>query len=168
MESTITEKTEAEASVPLSKEELRGRMHVFESALGQTPGAKFGDDACPVEHHFGDGLYIREMKGIKGTVVVTKLHKTNHPYFVMAGDVSIITEDGPVRVKAPYWGITKAGTKRVGYFHEDTIWITVHSTKETDLEKIEEETIAQSYDELPEDVKLRLGIESEVQLCLGS
>ena len=29
------------------------------------------------------------------------------------------------------------------------MWVTVHATKETDLKKIEEELIANNYDELP-------------------
>jgi hypothetical protein len=52
-----------------------------------------------------------------------------------------------VRVKAPYSGITMAGTKRIIYTHEDTVWITVHVTKETDLVKIEEQVIAKTYAE---------------------
>lgn len=33
------------------------------------------------------------------------------------------------------------GTKRIGYFHEDSSWITVHPTEEIDLEKIEQQVI---------------------------
>lgn len=129
---------------------------MFGSLLMEFPGAKIGDDACEIIHHFADGMYIREMHGPKGMVVVTKLHKTTHPYFVISGDVTVKTAEGLVRIKAPYFGITKAGTKRVAYFHEDTIWITVHATKEKDLEKIESEVIAKNWDELPEHVKKAL------------
>lgn len=164
--------------IPFRKTAIK-RMLELQTAIGHIPDAKFGDEACPIKHHFADGLYIREMRGIKGTVVVTKLHKTNHPYFVLEGDVSVFTEEGTVRIKAPSFGITKAGTKRVGYFHEDTIWITVHATEETDLEKIEELVIAETYDDLPEYAKDTLEIESrrklispsveeiEVNLCHG-
>lgn len=174
----MAENDKTAVTVPYRKGAI-DRMLELESALEKLPGTKFGDDAFPLKHIFADGLYIRAMKGIKGMVVVTKLHKTNHPYFVLEGDVSIFTEEGTVRIKAPYFGITKAGTKRVGYFHEDTIWVTVHATEETDLEKIEDQVIAKSYDELPEYVKKTLGIENggepistsekecEVQKCHG-
>ena len=33
------------------------------------------------------------------------------------------------------------GTKRIGYFHEDSTWITVHPTNETDLNLIEQQVI---------------------------
>lgn len=149
----------------LSRIDLRERMLGFEEALSQLPDVKFGDDCGPLKHGFADGLYIREYTGIKGTIAISKLHKTNHPFFIMVGDVSILTEEGPVRIKAPYYCITKAGTKRILYFHEDTICITVHATNETDLEKIEDQVIAKSYSELPDDVKKELGIiEGEVQL----
>lgn len=157
-----------ENKTEISNAGMIGRMTELQSALGQLPGAKFGDDAYPLEHYFADGLYIRAMKGIKGTVNVSKLHKTTHPYFVLQGDASVFTKEGPVRIIAPHFGITKAGTKRVVYFHEDTIWVTVHATEETDLEKIEDQVIANSYDELPEEVKKEIGIESEAELCHGS
>ena len=145
------------------KDELN-RINELASALGQLPDAKFGDEAGPVTHAFADGLYIRTYTGIKGTLAVSKLHKTNHPFFVMKGDVSVYDGGNEVeRIKAPYHGITKAGTQRILYFHEETIWITVHATEETDLEKIEDVVIAKSYAELPEYVK-RL---SEVQICRG-
>ena len=137
------------------------KMLEFESVLGQLPGARFGDDTGPLKHTFADGLYIREFTGLAGTIAVSKLHKTNHPYFVLKGEASVLTDEGMVKIKAPYWGITKAGTKRILYFHTETTWITVHATEETDLEKIEDAVIAKTYSELPEDVKKYLGIGSE-------
>lgn len=139
-----------------SSKEMITRMLEVEEAIGSMPGAKFGDDACPLKHTFADGLYIREMRAPKGMLNVSKLHKTTHPYFILEGEFSVLTEKGLVRIKAPFMGITKAGTKRVVYFHEDTTWITVHATEETDLEKIENELIAKSYEELPENIKEKI------------
>lgn len=138
-----------------AKKAMIDKMLEVESVIGNMPGAKFGDDACPLIHHFADGLYIREMRAPKGMLNTSKLHKTTHPYFIMEGDFSVLTEEGFVRIKAPYMGITKAGTKRVVYFHEDTVWMTVHPNSDngTDLEKIEERLIAKTYDELPENIK---------------
>ena len=152
--------------VPEHKSVINKTLAV-EEVLAKMPDARFGDDCGPLEHTFADGLYVRQFTGLKNTIVVSKLHKTNHPSLVLKGDVSVLTDKGPVRIKAPYWGITKAGTKRILYFHEETIWTTVHATEETDLEKIEEEVIAKNYDELPCDVKNSLGIEREVLKCHG-
>lgn len=141
--------------IPAHKEFIN-KMLEIETVIGNMPGAKFGDDCCPLKHHFGDDIYIREMRAPKGMLNVSKLHKTTHPYFILKGDVSIQTENGVVRIKAPHFGITQAGTKRIVYFHEDTIWFTIHATKETNLEKIEVELIAKTYDELPEHIKENL------------
>jgi hypothetical protein len=133
----------------------------YENALTQIPGAKFGDDACPLKHSFGDGLYIREITMPAGMVLTSKIHKTSHPYFIIRGDVTVVSDEGMVRIKAPYWGMTKAGTKRALKIHEETVWITVHATKETDLKQIEAELIADDYESLPDHVRMEIegGIE---------
>ena len=129
--------------------EFRNKIQEFEEKMSQVPGAHHGDwDKCPLKHTFADGIYIREIFMPKGMLIVSKIHKVRHPYFVLKGDLSVLTEEGEVRIFAPYFGITPAGTKRLLYIHEDTVWITVHATEETDLEKIEEDIIAKSYDEL--------------------
>ena len=127
---------------------IRGKILDFEQVLSKFPGAKFGDDCCPLKHTFVDGAYIREIFMPKGTLLTSKIHKIRHPYFVMQGDCSVLTDSGVVRIKAPYHGITEPGTKRMLYMHEDTVWITVHVTNETDLEKIEEQIIAKSFDDI--------------------
>ena len=142
------------------KKDFIEKMFELDEVLAQVDGAKFGDDCAPLRHIFGDGIYIREITMPKGMLVTSKLHKTTHPYFVLKGDVSVETETGTVRIKAPYWGITKAGTKRILYIHEETIWVTVHATKETDLKKIEKELIADSYNNLLEHLNRR-----KVLLC---
>ena len=119
----------------------------IEAAISKIPGARFGD-SMPLKHTFVDGAYVREIFMPKGMLLTSKIHKITHPYFIMKGDVSVLTEEGSVRLRAPYSGITKAGTKRVLYIHEDTTWITVHVTKHRDLKKIEKQIIAKSFGEI--------------------
>lgn len=141
---------------------------MFEKALRTLPGTKTGDqDNCPLKHSFADGVYVREIFIPKGMLIVGKIHKHSHPNFLMSGEVSVVTEEGYKRLKGPCAMISKAGTKRVVYTHEDTTWITVHVTNETDLEKIEEEVIAKNYDELPNDLIEILKIEGGIP-CHGS
>ena len=141
---------------PLSHKALFDSMVDFENVLSQMEGAEFGDAAAPLRHTFGDGIYIREITMPGGMVLTSKIHKTTHPYFILKGELSVLTEDGMKRIKAPYWGMTKAGTKRVIHIHKETVWCTVHATKETDLEKIEDELIAKDYNALPRHVRLRI------------
>lgn len=93
---------------------------------------------CPLIHRYTPGLYIREIFMPAGSIIISKIHKTEHPYIVSKGLVTVITEaDGEIKIKAPFTGITKAGTRRVLYVHEDTVWTTVHTTVK-DGETVEE------------------------------
>jgi len=138
-----------QALSPIDSKQKRKKILAFEEAMSNMAGARFGDDAAPLNHTFTDGLYLREITMPRGMIVTSKIHKTNHPYFILKGDVSIATDEETVRIKAPYYGITKAGTKRVLYIHETTVWVTVHKTDKTDLQEIEDDIIAKSYNELP-------------------
>lgn len=91
----------------------------------------------PVTHHFAPNVYARQMDAKAGTLVVSKMHATEHLNFLMKGSLTIMTEDGIQFLQAPAIITSKAGTKRIGYFHEDTTWVTVHPTSETDLDAIE-------------------------------
>lgn len=122
----------------------------IEEEISKIPGAFHGDtDKCPLEHSFADGVYVRQITIPKGMLIVGKIHKHSHPNFIVSGEVSVLTEEGPKRLKGPCFMISPAATKRLVYTHEDTVWITVHATKETELEKIEEEIIAKNYNEIP-------------------
>ena len=99
----------------------------------------------PLKHSFANGCYIREVFNPKNFFLVTKIHKVSHPYFLLKGEMTIMSEDGEKRIKAPHYGITPAGAKRIIYTHEDCVFVTVHVTNETDIEKIEEEVIAKDF-----------------------
>lgn len=101
----------------------------------------------PVKHHFSRGVYARELFIPKGTVLVGKIHKFSQINMVLKGDISVLTEDGVKRVKAGETIVSPSGVKRAGYAHEDTIWTTVHGTNETDLERLEDELIAASFED---------------------
>lgn len=95
----------------------------------------------PIFHHFAPGIYMRQMEVIAGTLMVTKMHKTEHFLIVLKGSASILDSNGLAHVQAPQVIKTQIGTKRVIYFHEDSVWLTNHPTQETDLEVIENQLI---------------------------
>ena len=95
----------------------------------------------PVVHHFAPGVYMRQMDAAAGTLVVSKMHRTEHMNILLKGSLTVATENGIELLKAPCVLKSMPGTKRIGYFHEDSSWITVHPTEETDLEKIEQQMI---------------------------
>jgi hypothetical protein len=131
------------------KNDAREKLMKFESIISQVPGAVFGDsDKMPLRHSFSEGIYVREIFIPKGYVLTGKIHKHSHPNFLMRGEVMVFTEGGGTQnLKAPLSMISEPGTKRAVMALEDTVWITVHATNETDLEKIEDYVIAKSFEE---------------------
>ena len=103
----------------------------------------------PVKHTFAGGCYIREIYNPANELIITKIHKKEHPFFLMKGEMSILTEEGIQNIKAPYQGVTKPGTKRAIYTHEECVFITVHSTENTSIEEVEEEVVCTKYEDLP-------------------
>lgn len=120
----------------------------LESTLRDLTAARIlPEPDCPLEHVFAPGAYGRQIFIPKDSLIVGKIHKHAHLNFLMQGTVTVATEEGPVRLTAPLMMVSKAGTKRVVYTHEDTIWATVHLTDSTDLDEIEEQIIAKTYEE---------------------
>jgi hypothetical protein len=105
---------------------------------------------APVTHHFCEGVYAREMFIPKGTMLTGKIHRFAHINIISKGDITVLTEHGMKRIKAPCTLISQPGIKRAGYAHEDTVWTTIHPTHETDLEKLEEHFIAKDFSEFPQ------------------
>lgn len=95
----------------------------------------------PVIHHFGPDIYMRQMDAAAGTLVISKMHSTEHFNILLKGAVSLITEDGIKTVYAGQVMLSQPGTKRIGYFHEDSSWLTIHPNfeNESDTEKLEED-----------------------------
>lgn len=98
---------------------------------------------CPLNHRFTDGLYVREIFMPAGSLITSKIHKTQHQYFVLKGSVSVWIDGGEEHfIEAPYIGVTEPGTRRVLYVWEDCIWATSHPNPDNEtLEQIEERII---------------------------
>jgi len=132
------------------KKDFRNQITLVHEALEENEKAMTGEDLNtynPVKHTFADSCYIREIFMPAGQIIITKIHKKEHPFFVMKGKISILTEEGVAIVEAPYHGITKPGTKRIIYTHTDCVWITVHGTNKKTPQEVEEEVIAKNFDD---------------------
>ena len=161
------EKREEKRQLQLSKEQFRNGIMKVQENLENHPNGLTGEaleKLNPLKHSFADGCYIREIFNPKGQLLVTKIHKVTHPFFLMKGDMSILMEDGIKRIKAPHYGITPAGTKRIIYCHEDCVFVTVHATKLTDIKAIEEEVIAKDFDEFDKEEIEKFKQQVEVEL----
>ena len=125
---------------PFSEEEQLALRHVLPEDFAdriEVAMKKLEEAECEITHRFTPGLYTRQIVMPAGYLVTSRIHRTEHPYVISKGDISVWTkEEGLLRLKAPHSGITRPSTRRVLYAHEDTVWTTFHPTEETDPETI--------------------------------
>ena len=110
-----------------------------------------------VEHNFAPGLYGRKAILPRGTLAVGKKHKTTHLSVLAKGSIIVRGVQGMPdhRMVAGDVMVTPAGSQRAVYAEQDSVFVCIHATDETDLDRLEDQLI-----ERPE-----LGL--EVQSWLG-
>lgn len=94
----------------------------------------------PLVNRFTNGMYIRDLFMPAGSLLTSYIHATHHPFTILTGRISVYEIGrGVNHYKAPHFGITKPGARRVLYVHEDTRWLTFHPNpnNETDISKLE-------------------------------
>ncbi len=127
----------------VSGADIREKVLRLEAALLQSDGEVL---ELPVQHHFSRGVYGRQLFIPKGTVLVGKIHKFSQFNIVLTGDISVLTEKGVQRLKGGDMFVSAAGIKRAGFAHEDTVWLNIHGTNETDIDRLVEELISPSFE----------------------
>lgn len=92
---------------------------------------------CPVVHHFGPGIYIREVTLPAGTLAMGHAQRFEHLNIMLTGAVAMVGDDGQTKVlRAPMIFVGKPGRK-LGYVLETCIWQNVYATDERDIDKLE-------------------------------
>jgi hypothetical protein len=129
----------------------RNNILSFQDRLSAMPQVE-----CPVKHHFSEDSYGREIFLPADSYVIGKIHRHAHLNVISQGECYVLTEDGINHLKAPLTFVSLAGTKRVVYAVTDVVWTTCHVTKETDLEKIESDIIAPTYNDLDPNLLLEV------------
>jgi len=100
--------------------------------------AKMPQIDCPLRHHFAPGLYLREIFMPADTVVIGRVHRTEHFNIITQGACLIVHDDGSrEELRAPKVFVSKAGVQKTLYILEDMIWMTTHVTEETDVAVLE-------------------------------
>jgi hypothetical protein len=99
-----------------------------------------------VIHHFSPGIYAREMRIKKGTLITGKIHKTEH-LCILNGDIEIASQDGKGRFTGYLTFLSKPGVKRIGFAHEDTVFTTIHAIEGTDITALEEELAVDTFEQ---------------------
>ena len=122
---------------------VRERLYALQGAIGDLPEVE-----CPLQHVFAPGAYARTIFIPAGTVVVGKIHKHAHLNILSQGTVCVMTEtEGDRPLTGPLTMVSPPGTKRAVYAVTDAVWTTIHLTNSTDLEEIEAEVIAPTFED---------------------
>lgn len=120
---------------------MRARVFAAEAQMLQLPQVEL-----PVKDYFSYGVYARELFIPKGVMLTGKIHKYENLNIISQGELLVLVDDEIKRLCAPFTIVSPAGTKRIAYAIQDTVWTTIHGTYETNLDEIEKFFIAQNED----------------------
>lgn len=150
LKNLITDFSKSAELTPALIAERRERILELEAAMKCVPESyemkEFNEGK--VKHHFGSGIYGRELFIPAGNVIVSKIHKGKTFNVIAKGIISVIDpESGFNTYEALTTFVSAPMTKRIVIAHEDTIWITSHEnpTNTENLEEIENQIIAQNF-----------------------
>jgi hypothetical protein len=92
---------------------------------------------CPVVHHFGPNICIREVFMPAGTLAIGHKQKFEHMNIMLRGKVMVIDDVGATQIlTAPLIFVGKPGRK-IGYVLEDMVWQNIYSTDLKDIDTVE-------------------------------
>ena len=130
---------------------IRSRANILalEECMKDLPGYDDGgDEICQITHYHAPGLYGREMWMPENCLITGKIHKTEHICILSKGKVTVADGGKSVTYHAPATIISKVGAKRAIYAHEESVWTNFHATELDDPEEIEQEIIAETFEQL--------------------
>ena len=99
---------------------------------------------CPVLHHFGPGVYIREVRMPAGSLILGHRHKHKHTNILVSGRLKFLNEGGEVVELTAPAVITSNPGRKLAFILEDTVWQNVYATEERDIEKLESNLLDKS------------------------
>jgi hypothetical protein len=92
---------------------------------------------APVIHHFGPGVYVREVHLPAFSLVVGHAHRQPHLNIFLSGSLALLDDDGTVKVlHAPYLYTSQPGRK-VAFTLSPCVWQNVVATEERDIDALE-------------------------------
>tara|TARA_R110000822_G_scaffold205186_1_gene341758 strand:- start:611 stop:1084 length:474 start_codon:yes stop_codon:yes gene_type:complete len=138
------------ASTELVSTEFITKVESLENVLlemNESFIAKGNSELFPLKHSFSEGVYVREMFMEKGGIVIGKIYKISHTWFLLSGKINIATEEGSVIYTAPCYVNAPEGTKRVLHALADSIFVNVYPNPDniTDVSALEDMLTCSSH-----------------------
>jgi hypothetical protein len=101
----------------------------------------------PLEHLLLPGLYARKITIPADCRLIGKIQLHPHLNVLLEGDITFMVDGVVRRVQAGWSGGIAGGTKKIGYAHAKSVWMTVHPNPdhETDIQVLERRIVADNY-----------------------
>lgn len=129
----------------------RGLIETYQEKLKEYVGSEHGirdelNDNGLTEYFVG-GAYIRSLFVPAGVTIVSELWKKDRLWVIVAGEVTLTTELGTRRIKAPFIETAPYGSKVAFITHTPVLWMAITGAESTNSKDIEEEIVAKNYSE---------------------
>lgn len=116
----------------------RDQVMALQEVMLQMPQAPGMDTA----HFFAGGMYCRKISIPQGTVIVSKVHKTEHLFIGCVGELEVAGQGETYIIRPGDIVPSPVGTKRVVFAHTDVVVLTVHKTNRVIADdELEEEMV---------------------------
>jgi len=118
---------------------------------------------CPVQHHFSDGIYCREMLAPAGTALIGHEHKEECLNVLMMGKIAVKVGNEVKHLEAPCIFKSAPGVKKLGLVIRNVIWLNIHPNPDntTDMKILEDRHINKSQARLEYDAEQELLAETK-------
>lgn len=111
------------------------QISTLQDAMAQLPQAP----GMQTSHHFAGGMYCRRIEIPKDTIIVSKVHKTEHLFVGCVGEL-LVAGQGEAYTLLPGDVVPSSiGTKRLVVALTDVVVMTIHKTDITAVEELEAE-----------------------------
>ena len=109
-------------------------------------------DKFKYKHTFADSVYVREMTIEEGEIIIGAIHKHLHVWFLLSGNISVLSNGELKEYQAPCTVLSEPGVKRVIYGNEESVFTNVHKnpTNTEDVRELEKQIVALNYKEYEE------------------
>jgi quercetin dioxygenase-like cupin family protein len=111
-------------SIQLGRGVNRDQVSALQEIMSQMPQAP----GMQTEHFFAGGMYCRRIAIPKHTLIVSKVHKTEHLFIGCVGELEVAGQGETYIIRPGDIVPSPVGTKRVVLALTDVIVLTVHKT----------------------------------------
>jgi quercetin dioxygenase-like cupin family protein len=91
-----------------------------------------------VQHHFGGGVYAKQMRIPTGCTIVQHKHTHDHLSVLASGEVQLMVDGAVSRYTAPACIHIAADRHHAVHALTDAVWYCIHATDCTDPEQVDE------------------------------